>query len=421
MLEQQRLAMASGLEMYSLTLAYFGGLILTAIIGATILRKSLLKKQGLLLWNLYGVFACLISYIFSYQTDLLYQCILSFLISSSIGLGIPICLTLFSYKTKTENRGRYGALIFFIIQIVTAMIFFTLGETTRDIQSLGLAIWRLIGISGILFYSLPEIPNTQEKIREQERTIISIIKQKTFFLLFFAWFMFMLINFIEMPVVELCMGSEFDNYLIITNVFTSITAIGAGFLCDLKGRKIAGIVGFVFLGVGYAILSLFTGLIGHELTSYCFMIFDGVAWGILYVVFIFVIWGDLAETNNGQREKYYLLGGLPFLLSGLIQTLAQPYANYIYTSSISFSAASFFLFVSILPLLYAPESLSEKIMKKNDLNNYLQKAIQEANKKKPDAIENVFDQKTQSSQEAEESEKEDESYEEAKKIAEKYY
>ena len=62
--------------------------------------------------------------------------------------------------------------------------------------------------------------------------------------------MFTLINYIETPVIELYMGAGYDNYVVITNIITSVSAIGGGLLCDLKGRKIAAILGFVFLGGG---------------------------------------------------------------------------------------------------------------------------------------------------------------------------
>ena len=104
--------------------------------------------------------------------------------------------------------------------------------------------------------------------------------------------------------------------------------------------------------------------------------------GILYVTFIYVIWGDISEGKNS--EKYYLLGGLPFLFSGITEALVQPFVKYIPIST-SFSFASFFLFVAIIPLLYAPETLPEKAMKDRDLKSYLEKAqklVQKGTEKK---------------------------------------
>jgi hypothetical protein len=40
----------------------------------------------------------------------------------------------------------------------------------------------------------------------------------------------------------------------------------------------------------------------------------------------------------------------------------------------AFSLASFFLFVAVLPLMYAPETLPEKKIKDRELRDYLEKA-----------------------------------------------
>ena len=111
--------------------------------------------------------------------------------------------------------------------------------------------------------------------------------------------MFALINYIEVPVLQVKMGPDvYNNYNVVSNVISSIVAIPAGFLCDLKGRKITAIAGFIFLGLGYAFLSIFSGITSIGISPYFFfMVFDGVAWGILYVTFIFVI------RVISQREK----------------------------------------------------------------------------------------------------------------------
>ncbi len=358
-----------------LSASYFGGLILSSIIGGTLLSKILQKKSVFLLWNLLGVFSCLLFYFFYSQPNLVAVSILSLILSFSIGLGIPTCLSLFATQSKTEKRGQLGAVVFFTIQILAALILLPLDGETVAFQFLILAVWRLMGLGGFLFYKPAD-----KKPDERKTSLLSIIRERKFLLLFLPWFMFTLINYVETPVLEIGMGSIgpdfYTTYSIVTIVISSIAAIPAGILCDLKGRKIVGVTGFIFLGLGYAFLSIFSGagIIGYIF----FMIFDGIAWGLLYVTFIFVVWGDLSDGSS--REKYYVLGGLPFLLSGLIQVLVQPFAQYI-NIGLSFSFASFFLFIAILPLAFASETLSDKIMKKRELNRYIQKALSTVNRK----------------------------------------
>jgi hypothetical protein len=46
----------------------------------------------------------------------------------------------------------------------------------------------------------------------------------------------------------------------------------------------------------------------------------------------------------------------------------------------SFSIGSFFLFVAVLPLMYAPETLPETLMKNRDFKSYAEKALDKAMK-----------------------------------------
>ena len=214
--------------------------------------------------------------------------------------------------------GRIGAVLFFIIQIMTAVILFPLDGLELENKFLFFSIWRILGLVGIIF-----LINNTSSVQEKKTSLFKILKDRTFILYFLPWFMFTLINFIQTPIVENHMGQDiYNNYVLVTFIISSFSAIGAGFLCDFKGRKVTGIMGFVLLGVGYAFLSFLADpavkLIGITL----FTIFDGLAWGFLYVNFIFVVWGDLSEVSN--RAKYYFLGGMPFLLSGLIQVLIEP-------------------------------------------------------------------------------------------------
>jgi MFS family permease len=402
----------------TISASYFGGLILSSIIGGTLLAKILQKKSALLIWNLMGVSSCLLFYFFYSPANLDTVCILSLIHSFSIGLGIPSCLSLFARQSKTEKRGRLGAVVFFTIQILSALILLPLGGQAIAFQFLVIAVWRLMGLGGFLFYK-----SAEKDPDERKTSLSSIVREKKFILLFLPWFMFTLINYIETPVLEIGMSSIgpdfYTTYNIVNIIIISITAIPAGILCDLKGRKITGIAGFVFLGLGYAFLSIFSG--AGIIAYIFFMVFDGIAWGLLYVNFIFVIWGDLSEGSS--REKYYVLGGLPFLLSGLIQVLVQPFAQYI-NIGLSFSFASFFLFIAMLPLVFAPESLSDKIMKERELNNYIQKALSTVNKKKPTEKKRTEGKENKDSRRSNGEEDEYSQAEQDKKareLAEKYY
>jgi len=152
---------------------------------------------------------------------------------------------------------------------------------------------------------------------------------------------------------------------------------------------------------------------------YLFLVLDGTTWGLLFSVFLTVIWGDLGE--NYEKEKFYTFGGLPFLLGGFLSILIRPYASGISTT-IAFSFASFFLFLAVIPLMYAPETLPEKAMRDRDLKSYLEKAQKIVQKEKEKGHKEE-DQKSEGTQDSSENKKEntDKAYEEARRLAEKYY
>ena len=68
-----------------------------------------------------------------------------------------------------------------------------------------------------------------------------------------------------------------------------------------------------------------------------------------------------------------MLGVLPFLIASYIQVLFTPYAKFVEVSA-AFSLASFFLFIAVLPLLYAPETMPEKKIELKRLRKFAEDA-----------------------------------------------
>ncbi len=97
-----------------------------------------------------------------------------------------------------------------------------------------------------------------------------------------------------------------------------------------------------------------------------------MALGLLWVMFTIVIWG---EVNREKTEKYYAVGETPFFLTQMLYIVLMPYVESISESS-AFSLAAFFLFIAVVPLLFAPETLPEKKMKQRQLKMYTKEAIQ---------------------------------------------
>ena len=143
----------------------------------------------------------------------------------------------------------------------------------------------------------------------------------------------------------------------------------AGFFADKIGRKRTLIGGFIIFGIGYAVL----GITPFNVYAwYLYMAFDGIAWGIIYVIFLFTIWGDLAHER--PSEKYYAVGIIPYALSGFLRTTLGPLIVNTVSEYAIFSFAAFFLFLAVVPLMYAPETLPEKTVRERELRSYIERA-----------------------------------------------
>ena len=300
------------------------------------------------------------------QADLLY--FISFCLGIALGLGFPSCLAFFADNSIGENRGLFGGFTFAITFLGIFLVGFVTTLTDFTTSILVFTFWRLIGLLFFL-YLRPEEKNKQKKMPYS-----GILRQKSLILYLIPWIMFCMINFFQAPffVTQLqkyYLGTDLSYMISISEIgIGGISALVGGYLSDIIGRKRLIIVAYVIMGIGYAILT-FSSII--PVVFYIYMLLDGIAWGIFMLMFFLIIWGDIA--GEYLKSRYYLIGNLPFILSSYITTIVTPYSGTIPLFT-SFSLASFFLFLAIIPLIYAPETLPEKQIKDRELKGYIEKA-----------------------------------------------
>jgi len=242
-----------------------------------------------------------------------------------------------------------------------------LSFSTLVVGALILAAWRGIGL---FLFRLTRSKQDYSKENIIEAPYGSVLLDRSFLLYLVPWIMFGLINFLERPVVTIhasaFFGEDFASFVSIAEFgIGGFVALIGGWFADSVGRKRVVIFGFIMLGIGYAMLGLFPSI---TLSWYLYIILDGVAWGIFSLMFYLVLWAELA--GNRIKDKYYLVGVLPFLISSYIQIPFTPYAESVPVSA-AFSLASFFLFLAVLPLMYAPETLPKKVIEQKRLSKYL--------------------------------------------------
>jgi len=350
---------------------YYAGIALSAFIGAMFFTHQ--RKNRLLLWIIFGVLTT--ASLMTFQRNQIgTNAFLSLLLGMSMGMGLPSSLAYFADATAVGNRGTYGGLIWLPVGFGAL----ALGFAVYSLYSLNvfwalsiLAIWRALG--GALFFLSSKLKGKQD-LEAKKSSYGKILRRRDLILYLVPWIMFSLVNFSESPILARApiLGNMPENFQLIAGsiefAISGVSAVIGGVLSDLVGRKRIVITGFIILGIEYAILSLFSRA---QASWYVYTLCDGIAWGLFASVFFMTIWGDLAET--AQKEKYYVIGGLPYLLAGFMAVVVEPFAEGIQAET-AFSLASFFLFVAVLPLMYAPETLPEKKIKDRELRDYLEKA-----------------------------------------------
>ncbi|MDI6819921.1 MAG: hypothetical protein QMC89_03335 [Candidatus Hodarchaeaceae archaeon] len=318
------------------------------------------KARFLSFWILLGVIFSLFPMILLTSSEYEVAALL-ILWGFAFGIGFPSCLALIPTLTSVEERGRAGGAVFFATYAISPLLIIAIKQLDVFSGSFVLAAWRSLCIGAFLFSFNVDVASLRPV------SYCSILRRSMFLLYFLPWLAFCLINYFERQVLEQFFGKSMIALMVTVElVVGSLFCLIGGWLMDLKGRKWVIIMGLVALGLGYALLGLFP-LISAVQAFY--MIMDGIAFGIFTVAFIFVVWGDI---SNGERgEKFYGIGGLPVLLAPTLSLFAAAWLRTLDASN-AFSLASFFLFLAVIPIFFAPELLPECVLKERELRRYVE-------------------------------------------------
>ena len=344
---------------------YYSGIVISSIIGS-ILANKINRLKFIYAWTAIGIATSVVPILFSSFTWI--DCLtISILLGASFGLGIPSCLSYFADVTQVENRGRISGIILLTANMAApllAIAFSGLDLTTNLIVFAG---WRSLGL--IVFFLQPNEKNSSSE-RKLGDSFSGIIKDKTFGFYLLAWIMFCLVDRLGGPIVINSLGDVSKIIIIISPILASITTLIAGIMTDWIGRKRVVLYGFISLGVAYAIIGI---ILTEPLVKYFFVVINGITAGLLSVTFILILWGDISQS--GCREIYYTIGVIPLFITEIMGLALYEYFIQIQeTSNIIFSVAAFFLFLAVLPLLYAPETLPEKKMELRRLRKFAEDA-----------------------------------------------
>jgi len=334
-------------------------------LSGAVFSEKMRRLRFLYVWMVLGLLSSSLL-IFMYSITLAYLSIIFILLGISFGLGMPSSLAYLGDCTNVENRGLVGSLIFLAANLSVLPLAVLFMASNPVLSVVILAVWRGLGL--IVFVSLKP---KEESFRKEEKHVsfISVFRRRSFVLYLLPWVMFTLIDTLEKALLRDFFGPDFHRFILtIEPVIAVFFMFIGGLLADRIGRKLTVIYGFVSLGIGYAIVGLAPMT---RIAWYFYTFVDGAAAGVLLTMFLLVLWGDLSQP--GVREKYYAIGSFPFLTRSII---SLPFATFIASlpANAAFSMASFFLFLAVLPLMYAPETLPEKKIELRRLKNYVEQA-----------------------------------------------
>jgi len=396
--------LSDAFQIFLICTLHFSGLIIAGLIGASIPQKIDYKKY-MTIWMMLGILSSFTLLIMNLY-DVMQVSLVFLLFGISLGLGMPTCMGHYARTIPVEKRGKLSGITLFGSGI--GIVAFSLAGI-GDIFILGaiLVLWRLAGLLIFLCYKSPTVP-LETEIRQPKYS--EIFSQRSFILYLIPWVMFSLINYLVSPVSPTLVNVDDVGILTLLQIgFMGLFAVLGGFFIDTMGRKRIAVTGFILLGLGAAALGISWALP----FLYFNVIVDGIAWGFLLVLFILTLWGDLSYGKSS--DKYYAIGVMPFFISKFLDlTIGKYLSSSLNNSTALFSFGAFFLFIAVLPLIYAPETLPEKNIKDRELKNYIEKAqklVAKETKLKKDKNKNNEKEEKESSKENDE----------ARKLAEKYY
>jgi len=330
---------------YTQTIIIFGFHYL-AVASSAFLGNHIAEKIGrnklLALWIMLGVFAS-VFLLFLSVSNLPVIYAVSILLGFSLGLGFPSCLAYFGENSSAQRKGLIGGIAFALIFLAITFVGVLSTVTDFTISIIGFSLWRFVGL--VLFsFSKTEESHIQTKI-----SYTNIIRERSFLLYFLPWLIFCVVNFIQTPFFDTqlqqqYMGSNLS-YMISLGEFGigAVSMLICGYLADRFGRKRLIIAAFGMMGVGYALLSFASQ---NPLVFYSYVVLDGTAWGIFFLMFLLLIWEDLAQSRI--KNRYYLIGIMPFIISSYISPIVRPFIGDIPLFSAFSLASSFSSWLSYL-------------------------------------------------------------------------
>ena len=221
--------------------------------------------------------------------------------------------------------------------------------------------------------------NTLASERPKEDLVANLHREFVYYLI--PWIMFVVAASFASNIITASSTNNLvsdiqslESIIMLGNVFRyalmALFGFLSGILMDRVGRKTTITIGIIALGFGFALLG-FLSLSETVILAYFFA--SGVAWGTFLCVFL-VIPGDLSKS--GSKELFYSLGTIgPLIILFSFSMIDATWMTNLISeiSPTSFSQIlSTILFLSIIPIMLAKETLTTSKKRKRKLKEHIE-------------------------------------------------
>jgi len=338
----------------------FYGFAATSAIGGIMVRGKVDNRVFLLSWIALGVLSTILLPIFQ-QTE--FMPFLSILLGLSLGLGLPSSIASIADRTSLEERGRVSGVTIFVTFGLAILVMISAEIFSLELSTLML-LFALVRSSSFLAFLLDKFDG---KNKVEQGTVRRPDHGKDFYYYIIPWLMFILVGMLAWNLIPPgTYSSAVSTGQVLRFICIAVFGFVSGVAADRFGRKPSVIIGLVILGISLGVL----GYAISELTVITYLTASGITWGAFLATYL-AIPGDLSVC--GSREKYYaLIIGLPLILLGSVPFIPGLAGFTMYSSSFS-QILSLILFLSIVPVLRAKETLPERSIGERRLREHIKK------------------------------------------------
>lgn len=276
-----------------------------------------------------------------------------------------ILLALFSWFwgiTEPQERGRVTGFLGFVI---LPFFFLTAEAIMVDLDFVSTA---LLGVLLALSVLIILLIAPKKTLTRQKSNIENCHGRRTILLYSIPWILFSLVNATLASNVSQSVFVQVSPsfYLFLLAFQLAGVAFGAlvgGVVADVFGRRPSLMLSLTLYGISSALVGLFQNN-AIFLIAYAA---NGLSWGILFMLYIFVVWGDLA-TEKTVGKMYAI--GLAIYYSALGVGLLSPSFSQV-PLIVTALASCLFIFLLNVPVILAPELLSSDFSEKMRLKLHM--------------------------------------------------